>query len=289
MQATVESGACALQPESPPFRVAGMALQNGLLVHTVENWAAAIRGADGAIQVASGRKPSRMAAGWAGRWPLLRGVAQMADALSLLPLVKRRLTGALLPLESPRVAAAAGAATLASFLLRAGEREGGGGSVLAQVVGAAALALVPVAVALRGSQLARYHGAEHKTIGEFERATTGRDGDAQKEHERCGSNLVAPLLLANMAGNVVLRKVFRRPPPGAMLVTGLLSLAAAMEVFRWTTRHPETPAARALAMPGYWLQHSLTTAEPSEAQMEVGRTALGELLRVEGLQGASGV
>ena len=69
-------------------KVAGMALQNGLLVHTVENWAAAIRGADGTIQVASGPKPSRMAAGWAGRWPLLRGVAQMGDALALLPLVK---------------------------------------------------------------------------------------------------------------------------------------------------------------------------------------------------------
>lgn len=59
-----------------------------------------------------------------------------------------------------------------------------------------------------------------------------------------------------------------------------------MEVFRWTTRHPEAPVARALAMPGYWLQHSLTTAEPTEAQMEVGRAALRELLRVEGLRGA---
>lgn len=210
----------------------------------------------------------------------------MGDALALLPLVKSRLAGALLPLESPRVAAAVGAATLAAFLLRAGEREGGSGSVLVQEVGSVALALVPVAVALRGSQLARYHGAEHKTIGEFERATGGRAGDAEKEHERCGSNLVAPLLLANLTGNVVLRKVFRRPPPGAMLLTGLLSLAAAMEVFRWTTRHPEAPVARALARPGYWLQHSLTTAEPSEAQMEVGRTALSELLRLEGLRGS---
>ena len=288
MQATVGSGAHTLRPEAPPFRVAGMALQNGLLVHTPENWAAAIRAADGTMQVASGPKPSRMAAGWAGRWPLLRGVAQMGDTLALLPLVKRRLAGALLPLESPRVAVAVGAATLGGFLLRVGERDGGGGSVLVQEVGAAALALVPVAVALRGSQLARYHGAEHKVIGEFERATAGLDGDAEKEHARCGSNLVAPLLLANLAGNVVLRRVVRRPPPGAMLLTGLLSLAAAMEVFRWTTRHPEAPVARVLAKPGYWLQHSLTTAEPSEAQMEVGRAALGELLKAEGLQGASG-
>jgi uncharacterized protein YqhQ len=271
------------------IKVAGMALQNGLLVHTSENWAAAIRGSDGAIQVASGPKPSRFALGWAGRWPLLRGVAQMADALALLPLVKRSLPGSLLPLEDPRVGAAAGAATLAAFLLRAGERKGGSGSVLVQEVGAAALALVPVAVALRGSQLARYHGAEHKTIGEYERAVSGRDGDAGKEHERCGSNLVAPLLLANLAGNVVLRRVFRRPPPGAMLLTGLLSLAAAMELFRWTTRHPETPVARALSMPGYWLQSSLTTAEPSEAQMDVGRAALGELLRLEGPQGTLAV
>ena len=34
-----------------------MALRNGLLIHGPTHWAAAVRGPDGAIQVASERKP----------------------------------------------------------------------------------------------------------------------------------------------------------------------------------------------------------------------------------------
>ena len=40
-------------------------------------------------------------------------------------------------------------------------------------------------------------------------------------------------------------------------------------------------AARALRRPGHELQRVLGTREPSEAQLEVGRAALAEILRVE--------
>jgi uncharacterized protein YqhQ len=272
----------ASRPGLPPLRVAGMALQNGLLVYTSEHWAAAIRLGSGPVQTASGVKPVRLAAGSAGRWPLLRGVLQLADALALLPEVKRRLGGAVLPMEAPRVVAAAGVATVAAVLLQGPERKGRKHS-LAREMAVAGATLVPLAVALRGSDLARYHGAEHVSIGEFELAMAGSHDDVAKEHARCGSNLVAPLLLTNAIGNMALLKAFRRPPPGMTLLTGLLALAASMEVFRWMARHPGSPVAKGLAMPGYWLQHFLTTGEPSEAQLEVGRSALSELLRLEGL------
>ena len=51
-------------PDTPPteaagdkLRLGGMALGNGLLVHGPTHWAAAVRTREGAIKVASGRKP----------------------------------------------------------------------------------------------------------------------------------------------------------------------------------------------------------------------------------------
>ena len=46
--------------------------------------------------------------------------------------------------------------------------------------------------ALRGGDLASYHGVEHKAIGGYEDDCDA--AEATKEHDRCGSNLVAPML-----------------------------------------------------------------------------------------------
>jgi uncharacterized protein YqhQ len=59
------------------------------------------------------------------------------------------------------------------------------------------------------------------------------------------------------------------------------SLAAATEVFGWMTRHPDNPLSRALARPGYELQHRLGTAEPTDEQLEVARAALDACLALE--------
>jgi uncharacterized protein YqhQ len=54
-----------------------------------------------------------------------------------------------------------------------------------------------------------------------------------------------------------------------------------VEVFAWSERHEATAVARALRRPGYELQRLFGTREPTEAQLEVGRAALAEILRVE--------
>ena len=59
------------------------------------------------------------------------------------------------------------------------------------------------------------------------------------------------------------------------------SIAAAVEVFAWSERHAETRVAKALRRPGYELQRAIGTREPTEEQLEVGRAALAEILRVE--------
>ncbi|MCW2989529.1 MAG: hypothetical protein JWM73_123, partial [Solirubrobacterales bacterium] len=99
------------EPADKPLRLGGMALANGLLVHGPGHWSAAIRGRDGEIHVASGRKPRLRAA--ARDLPGLRGVAGMAEAVIVIPLVRRALPEARLPFESVKVVAAAGAGALA--------------------------------------------------------------------------------------------------------------------------------------------------------------------------------
>src|ERR687896_2118745 len=91
------------------LRLGGMALRNGLLIHGPTHWAAAVRGSDGEVQVASERKPE-LAPKLAARLPGLRGPLKLAEALAVLPLVRRRLPAARLPFEDWRGVGAPAAA-----------------------------------------------------------------------------------------------------------------------------------------------------------------------------------
>jgi len=254
------------------LRLGGMALRNGLLVHGPEHWAAAIRADDGSIAVASGPKPRLR--GGLGRVAGVRGVVRLGEAMAVIPLVKRALPQAQLPFQDATVAVAMGATAAAGVVLRRRTRGIGGEAALA------ALSLAPSLIALRGGELAAYHGVEHKAIGAYEQGA-GDARDAAKEHDRCGSHLMAPLLAANLAGAALLRGVVERPSPLAGAAVQLASIGAAVEVFAWSERHEETVLARALRRPGHELQRVLGTREPTEEQLEVGRSALAEILRVE--------
>jgi uncharacterized protein YqhQ len=146
---------------------------------------------------------------------------------------------------------------------------------------AAALSLAPAVLALRGGELAAYHGVEHKAIAAYEAPDDQDASDAAKEHDRCGSHLVTPLLASNLAGALLVRQVLERPGPVAGAGVAVASTAVAVEVFAWCERHSGSPLARALRRPGYELQRVLGTREPDERQLEVGRAALAEILRVE--------
>jgi uncharacterized protein YqhQ len=250
-----------------------MALRNGLLVHGPTHWAAAVRAKDGSIARASGRKPRFTIA---DDVPGLRGVARLGEAMAVIPLVKRALPQAQLPFESPAVAGAGAVATAGAALLRRRR-----GRSLAAEAAAAALSLMPALVALRAGELAAYHGAEHKAIGEYESGGV----PAAKEHDRCGSHLMAPLLASNLAGVALLRRAVEKPSPLQASAVAVASIGVAVEVFGWTERHPDTAATRALKLPGTELQRAIGTREPTDAQLEVGRAALAEILRVEGADG----
>ncbi|MBD0349492.1 MAG: DUF1385 domain-containing protein, partial [Thermoleophilia bacterium] len=251
---------------SEKVRLGGMALANGVLVHGPNAWACAVRADDGAVKVASGYKSIR-SAGVERR--LLQGPVRIAEVFALLPRVRRALPEARLPFERPGVLAAMAFGTALVQLARRAESV----PALAQELVGAAASLAPAALAMRGSELAAYHGAEHISIGTYE-----HDEPRQREHERCGTHLVGPLLTSVALANAVAAKL-----PAALRPTGragatLGAVAVSMEVFGWMVRHPENPIAKALARPGREFQRRFATAEPTPQQLEVAEVALAACL-----------
>jgi uncharacterized protein YqhQ len=262
------------QPPEDKLRLGGMALRNGLLVHGPEHWAAAVRTDSGELQVASGPKP-RFGGGVSERVPGVRGVVKLAEAVAIIPLVKRKLPEAKLPMQDVRTLSAMAAAALGGQAIRmAGARTVGREAAVALV------SLAPALLALGSGELAAYHGVEHKAIAGYEEDADA--AEAQKEHERCGSNLVAPMLATATVGNVAVRRAGLRGP-AAEVAVGLGSAAVAVELFAWSERHPDSGFARAMRVPGHEIQRLIGTREPSGEQLEVGRAALAEILRVEGV------
>ena len=250
------------------IRLGGMAMPNGVLMHGPNAWACAIRHEDGRIEVASARKrfqASRV------QNPLLRGPARLAEALALLPQVKAKLPAAKLPLENPRaLASMLGAAAFIRGLRASGVRP------LARELLAAVATVAPAVLAVRGGELAAYHGAEHISIGSYEHGKR-----ATREHERCGGHLVGPLIATSAAGNLLAGLAPDRLRRQAQAAAQLRAIAAATELFGWMTRNPSHPLAQALAKPGHELQHRFSTAEPSAEQLEVAEAALAACLELE--------
>jgi uncharacterized protein YqhQ len=250
------------------LRLGGMALANGVLVHGPTAWGAAVRTPEGEIRSASGTK-RRFAPGVTA--PFARGPLRLAEAFMVLPDVRRGLPEARFPFERPRVAAAVVAGAAAAGIARRSNL-----GLAAREAIAAFASLAPAVVALRGGELASYHGAEHISIGTYE---TGKP--ATKEHDRCGGHLVGPLLLTTAAASALAARAPARARPAARAVGAVGAVSAAVEIFAWMGRHPENPVARALARPGHELQARVSTAEPSQAQLEVAAAALAACLAAE--------
>jgi uncharacterized protein YqhQ len=260
--------------EKQRLRLGGMALRNGLLIHGPTHWAAAVRAGDGSLEVASEAKP-RLAPNLAARVPGLRGPLKLAEALAVLPMVRRRMPAARLPFEDGRVVAAIGSTLVATAVLR---RRFGSSALREGVV--QAVGALPAVVALLDRDLAAYHGVEHKAIAAYEQGVEDPSG-VPKEHDRCGSNLIAPMMLFSAAGTVLLERLAERPTPLARAAVGLAGASLAVEMFAWSDRHHGEPLAEAFHAPGREIQRLIATKEPTPVQLEVGRAALAEILRAE--------
>ena len=104
-------------------------------------------------------------------------------------------------------------------------------------------------------RMARYHGAEHKTIWALEQGQVSREGVRRQPllHPACGSNLVALYLLVWLpAFSLLLHLPWWLQP---------LALLPVLLLFRWMNRNPEGPLSRRLLALGYRFQRH-TLAEP---------------------------
>jgi uncharacterized protein YqhQ len=265
------NGSRPAEPER--MRLGGMALRNGLLIHGPTSWAVAARSDDGSIEVASGAKPT-LARGRLATTPMLRGPLRLAEAMAIVPLARMRLASARLPFEDRVVVGVVAASVVGSNMLRRR-----GPASVGREFAIALLGALPALAALRDPALASYHAVEHKAIGGYEQ---GRDPEeVPKEHQRCGSNLIGPMLAFSIAGQVLTERLVDEPGPLARGIAALAGVGAAVELFVFAERNPDSPLAKAVHGPGYEIQRLVSTREPSPEQLEVGVAALQEVLRIE--------
>ncbi len=253
---------------SEKIRLGGMALRNGVLVHGPTAWACAVRTDTGELKVVAEKKRLRAAG---VRSPLVRGAARLAESFAVLPQVRRKLPEARLPFERPALLGAMLGTAVAVRVIRGSQL-----GPAAQELMSGLLAVAPAALAVRGGELAGYHGAEHVSIGSYEHGVS-----RPKEHERCGSHLIGPLLATQALGNVLASRAPARLRTPARIAATAGALAASTELFGWMIRNPEKRLSKVLARPGYELQHRLATTEPSPEQLEVAEAALAACLALE--------
>lgn len=262
------------------LRMGGMALENGLLVYGPTSWAAAVRDKRGEVVVESGRVPRLR--GPIDKIPGLRGVARLAESMIVVPMIRMRVPQARLPFENRKVAAAAAATAAISYAARSRKKRGFGTEVAVNLLG-----LAPALISLRAGETAQWHGVEHKAIAAYELGGDPSDPAvieaAAKEHERCGSHLVAPMMIAGIAGDALMRQVVAKPGPAAQAGVGLAGAAASIEMFAYAERHPGGAFAKIFRAPGYKLQEVVGTREPTPSQIEVGQAAIARLLEAEGV------
>ena len=194
----------------------------------------------------------------------------------MLPLVRRRLPAARLPFEDLRVLAAIGATLVATAVLR---RRFGSSALREGIVQATrrrARRWSPCSTATSPPTT----GSSTRRSPPTSRGSTTRPA-VPKEHDRCGSNLIAPMMLLSAGGTVLLERLVERPGPLARAGVGLGGASIAVEMFAWSDRHHGDPLAEAFHTPGREIQRLVATKEPTPEQLEVGVAALAEILRAE--------
>ncbi|MDP6570509.1 MAG: DUF1385 domain-containing protein [Candidatus Marinimicrobia bacterium] len=133
-------------------------------------------------------------------------------------------------------------------------------------------------------RLFQYHGAEHKTVYNFE---SGKDLEIETaqtfptQHPRCGTSfmfiiMIVAILSFSVLDSIIMLwvdelKVWMRlliHIPFIPVVAGF-----GYEVLKATAKHRENILFRALSKPGLWLQN-ITTRQPENDQVEVAMEAL---------------
>ncbi len=248
------------------LRLGGMALANGVLVHGPTAWACAVRLPDGELRVESAYKTIRAAE---VEQPLLRGPARLRRGVRRPAGDEASPAGGEDAVRAARRSPAPWAPARSSSGWSAARRGSAPGRARCS---AGSWPSLPAVIALRSSELSSYHGAEHISIGTYEHGE-----ERGKEHERCGSHLVGPLLVTTAIGNILAARAPIHLRGAARTIAGVGALAASTEIFGWMLRHPDAAVSRALAKPG---PRAPAPARDERADARAARGGRGRSARV---------
>ncbi|HUG47614.1 MAG TPA: DUF1385 domain-containing protein [Candidatus Limnocylindria bacterium] len=276
-------------------RYGGQALVEGVMIRGRTSWAVALRHRDGSIVGESGLLPE--ATGWR-QLPVLRGMAILGSQLtmgwrllSLSSVVKmygdRRPMPRHVTLTSVLIALTISIGAFVVLPMLATERSPDSGPLVRLAEGALKFgALVAyIAFVSRLPSVRRvfsFHGAEHMAIHAHEHGrplTVEQAAGFSPAHPRCGTAFLVILALTDTLILALLPR-FGLVPDLTLRILGLPLLAGvAYELLRFGAYRPG--AAGVLNRIGM-LSQKVTTAQPTEDQLEVALSALQLVLRAEG-------
>jgi uncharacterized protein YqhQ len=279
----------------------GQAIIEGVMMRGRDHWAVAVRRPDESIHVESHEIKTIASRVRIFRWPFLRGVIALGQALTI---GLRALTiSANQSVEEENQLSTGQMAVTMSFafviftvvfiigpflgfhLLHNAVSSGVERNLLEGLV-RVLLFLGYIALIGRLKEIRRvfqYHGAEHKTIAAYEHDDELVPDEVDKYstlHVRCGTNF----LLIVMVLAILVYAFF----PAKGILWGILSRVIAIpiiagisfEMLRLGARFTDSKIMRALMTPGLWLQ-KITTKPPDHAQIEVAIASFKEVLKRE--------
>lgn len=125
----------------------------------------------------------------------------------------------------------------------------------------------------------QYHGAEHKAVNCHENGEKTTTENAMKysvRHPRCGTTLIVFVAILATAIFSLIRGPWYYAIIGRILFIPIIA-GISYEALHWSADHQQNIISKLIITPGLWVQ-SLTTREPTKAQVEVAVRALNEVL-----------
>lgn len=294
----------------PEFNYGGQAVIEGVMMRGAHQMAVAVRAPDGTIVVHQEPLTAAIYTSRVGKWPFVRGLALLWDALGLG--MRALLWSADVAIQDEKDARGEPASfggpgawgtvavslafgiglffILPLFISRLIE-----GSISSHLLANIAEGVVRLVIFLgyllairRMSEIRRvfsYHGAEHKTINAYEAGAELTSESVQRFstlHPRCGTGF----LLVVMVVSIFVFSLLGRPNFILMVASRILLIpviaAISYEFIRWSARHYANPVVRTLITPSLMLQ-KLTTNEPDLSMLEVAIVSLKHVLVAEGI------
>jgi uncharacterized protein YqhQ len=282
----------------------GQAVLEGVMMRGRDHWAVAVRRPDGDVYLEGHGIDSVAKRYRVLRWPGLRGVIALGQALSIG--IKALTISANQSAEeeeklTPRQMAFSMTIALVIFvgvfvvfpavLSNFAKDQVGSGILLNVAEGMFRVLLFLGYLWLIGRmreirKVFEYHGAEHKTIAAYENGAHLEPISVDRFstlHVRCGTNF----LLIVMILTIFVFAFFGTPSLGWRIGSRILAIpiiaGLAFEALRLGARFHRSPVMRALMAPGLWLQ-KITTKPPSRDQIEVAIASFHKVREMEGAQ-----